>query len=163
MGMVIALVVTFFFTPYLISELGKSQYGIWSLVFSLVAYMKLADIGMNQAIARFISKYFAVSDWKQLNEVVSSSARIYLIISLAIMAVSAGIAYGLLHHFQIDAELLRVARITLVVIGTNQAVTYLMIPFAALLPFHRADIVNYFEIGTLLVQTAIIVLLPCRF
>ena len=159
MGMVIALVVTFFFTPYLISELGKSQYGIWSLVFSLVAYMKLADIGMNQAIARFISKYFAVSDWKQLNEVVSSSARIYLIISLAIMAVSAGIAYGLLHHFQIDAELLRVARITLVVIGPNQAVTYLMIPFAALLPFHRADIVNYFEIGTLLVQTAIIVLL----
>ena len=132
--MVIALVVTFFFTPYLISELGKSQYGIWSLVFSLVAYMRLADIGMNQAIARFISKYFAVSDWKQLNEVVSSSARIYLIISLVIVAVSAGIAYGLLHHFQIDAELLRVARITLVVIGANQAVSYMMIPFATLLP-----------------------------
>ncbi len=157
--MVIALVVTFFFTPYLISELGKSQYGIWSLVFSLVAYMRLADVGMNQAVARFFSKYFAVSDWKQLNEVVSSAARIYLIVSLAIVVASASIAYGLLHYFQIDAEMLRVAQITLVVIGVNQAVTYMMIPFAALLPFHRTDIINYFEIGTLLVQTAIIILL----
>ncbi len=157
--MVIALVVTFFFTPYLISELGKTQYGIWSLVFSLVAYMRLADVGMNQAVARFFSKYFAVSDWKQLNEVVSSAARIYLIVSLVIVVASASIAYGLLHYFQIDAEMLRVAQITLVVIGVNQAVTYMMIPFAALLPFHRTDIVNYFELGTLLVQTAIIVLL----
>ena len=159
MVMVIALVVTFFFTPYLISELGKSQYGVWSLVFSLVAYMRLADVGMNQAVARYFSKYFAVSDWKQLNEVVSSAARIYLIVSLTIVVVSASIAYGLLHHFQIDAEMLRVAQITLVVIGVNQAVSYMMIPFAALLPFHRTDIVNYFEIGTLLVQTAIIILL----
>lgn len=159
MGMVIALVITFFFTPYLIGQLGKTQYGVWSLVFSLVAYMRLADVGMNQAVTRFFSKYYAVSDWKQLNEVVSSAARIYLIVSLAIVVASASIAYGLLHHFQIDAELLRVARITLVVIGVNQAVTYITIPFTALLPFHRADIVNYFEIGTLIVQTLVIVLL----
>ena len=159
MGMVIALIVTFFFTPYLIEQLGKSQYGVWSLVFSLVAYMKLADIGMNQAVARYFSKYYAVSDWKQLNEVVSSSARIYLIVSIFIVVTSVSIAYGVLHYFQIDAEMLRVAQITLVVIGFNQAVTYMLIPFAALLPFHRADIVNYFEIGTLLFQTAAIVLL----
>ncbi len=159
MGMVLTLVITFFFTPYLIGELGKSQYGIWSLVFSLVAYMRLADVGMNQAVARYFSKYYAVSDWKQLNEVVSSAARIYVIVSIVIVAASALLAFGVLRYFQIEAELLKIAQITLLVIGINQAVTYIMIPFAALLPFHRADILNYFDIGTLVVQTAIIVLL----
>ncbi len=157
--MVVTIVVTFFFTPYLIGELGKDQYGIWSLVFSLVAYMRLADVGMNQAVSRFVSRYFALEDWTQLNQVVSSAARIYLIISLTIVAVSAGIAFGLLHYFQIDSEHLRIARITLIVIGLNQAVTYVFIPFAALLPFHRADIVNMFEIGQLLLQTLAIVVM----
>jgi len=160
MGMVITLAVTFFFTPYLIGRLGQGQYGIWSLVFSLVAYMRLADVGMSQAISRFVSKYFASEDWDQLNQVVSSAARIYTLVSITIVAASAIIAFGVLHYFQISPEYLRIARITLVVIGTNQAVTYLFIPFAALLPFHRADIVNYFEVAQLLLQTlAIIVLL----
>ncbi len=159
MVMVVGLVVTFFFTPYLIGQLGKEQYGIWSLVFSLVAYMRLADVGMNQALARYISKYFAVNDWTRLNQVISSSARIYTFISIAIVAVSAGLALGVLHYFKIDPEFLRIARITLIVIGINQAVTYMMLPFAALLPFHRTDIVNYFEIGTLLLQTAAIVVM----
>ncbi|MFH1688200.1 MAG: oligosaccharide flippase family protein [bacterium] len=159
MGMVVTLVVTFFFTPFLIDQLGKGQYGIWSLVFSLVAYMRLADAGMNQAITRFCSKHFALQDWIQLNQVVSSAARIYVVISLVIVAASAGIAVGLLHYFQIEPESLRIARITLIVIGLNQAVTYMFIPFAALVPFHRTDIVNYFEMSQLLLQTAAIVVL----
>ena len=159
MAMVIGLAVTFFFTPYLIDKLGQGQYGIWSLVFSLVAYMRLADVGMNQAISRFVSKHFATRDWIGLNQVVSSAARIYLFVSIAIVIASATIAYGILHHFQIDPEYLRIARITLVVIGANQAVTYMFIPFAALLPFHRADIVYYFETMQLLLQTAAIIIL----
>ena len=157
--MVITIVITFFFTPYLIEQLGKGQYGIWSLVFSLVAYMRLADVGMNQAISRYCSKYFALKDWTQLNQVISSSARIYALVSLTIIAASAGIAFGLLQYFKIDPEFLRITRITLVVIGINQAVTYIFIPFAALVPFHRTDIVNYFEISQLLLQTAAIVIL----
>jgi len=159
MGMVITIGVTFFFTPYLISELGKGQYGIWSLVFSLVAYLKLADVGMNQAIARYCSKYFALEDWTQLNQVVTTAARIYVFISIAIVAISAAFAYGILQHFQIDPEQLRIARITLILIGLNQAVTYMFIPYAALLPFHRADIVNYFDILQLLLQTLAIVIM----
>jgi len=157
--MVITILVTFFFTPYLIEKLGKGQYGIWSLVFSLVAYMKLADIGMNQALARYISKYYALNDWKQLNQIISSAARIYLLVSLFIVGLSVVISFGVMHHFKMRPEYLKIAQITLVVIATNQAVTYMFIPFAALLPFHRADIVNYFDIAQLLLQTFSIVIL----
>lgn len=157
--MIIMIAVTFFVTPYLIGKLGQGQYGIWSLVFSLVAYMRLADVGMSQAISRFVSKHYATRDWEGLNQVVSSAARIYTFVSIAIVIASAAIAYGTLHYFQIDPEYLRIARITLIVLGTNQAVTYIFIPFAAMLPFHRADIVNYFEISQFLLQTAAIVIL----
>jgi O-antigen/teichoic acid export membrane protein len=158
-GMVVTLAITFFFTPYLIEQLGKSQYGIWSLVFSLIAYMKLADVGMNQAIAKYVPQYYAQGDYRQLNQVMSSAARIYILVSLAIVLLSVAIAYGLLHYFKIEPEYLDIARITLVLIGVNQAVTYVFIPFAALLPFHRADILNYFEIGTMIIQTCLIVVM----
>ena len=158
-GMAVTLAITFLFTPYLIDQLGKSQYGIWSLVFSLIAYMKLADAGMNQAVAKYIPQYYATGDYDQLNQVVSSAARIYTVISLLIVALSVGLAFGVLQFFHIEPRYLEVARITLILIGTNQAVTYIFIPFASLLPFHRADIVNYFEIGGMLIQTLLIVVM----
>ncbi len=47
-SMIISLAITFFFTPYLIDMLGKERYGIWSLAFSIVAYLGLVDLGVRQ-------------------------------------------------------------------------------------------------------------------
>lgn len=151
--MAISITITFFFTPYLISSLGQTQYGIWALIFSIIAYMDLADAGMRQSLVRNVSKYLAVDDWNQVNQVVSSSARIYIVITVIIQAATFWIAFFLMDSFKIPEEYLTVSRAALLVIGTNQAFSFLTIPFSSLGPFHRFDIGSYFSIATKILQT----------
>ncbi|HWR81918.1 MAG TPA: oligosaccharide flippase family protein, partial [Candidatus Deferrimicrobium sp.] len=159
LGIVIGMVITFFFTPFLIGILGKSQYGVWQLAFSILAYMGLADIGMKQSIVRYISKYYATGDWRQLNAVFSSSVRLYLIIATAILVATAVISFGVLQHFELPPELVNVARYTFLLLGLDQVISYLFIPFTALGAFHRFDLSNWFRIGKQVVQTLGIVIL----
>jgi len=158
-GMVIGLVITFFFTPYLISTIGKDQYGIWTLAFSIVAYMGLADVGMKQSIVRYISKYYATKDWLQLNQIFSSSVRIYFGVSIIIMVATLGIVFGVLHHFKIPPQFLNIARAAILVIGIDQAIEYAMLPFVSLGAFHRFDITTAWRMIARIGQTIGIIIL----
>lgn len=156
-SMIITLAITFFFTPYLIDMLGKERYGIWSLAFSIVAYLGLADLGMKQSVVRYISKYYAVNDWKQLNQVYSTSMKIYFYIALIILAAAAAIVFGLLPYFKISPEYLRITQIAFLILGIDQAVTYAMLPMVSLGAFHRFDITTLFQLGSRIAQTIVII------
>jgi len=158
-SVVISLLITFFFTPYLISMLGKVEYGIWTLMFSIVAYMELADLGMRQSLVRNISKYLATEDWPQLNQVFSSSVLIYFFIGAIIQIATLAVTFFFLDSFQIPAELMNVAKACLLVLGTNQAVSFAVIPFASMGPYHRFDINVYFTLPTRIVQTVGVIVL----
>lgn len=159
LGTMVSLTIVFFFTPYLISMLGKNRYGIWQLTFSILSYMGLADMGMKQSIVRYISKYYATKDWKQLNEVFSSAVRIYMIISIFIGLVVVVIAFSLLDNFKLPSEYFDIAQKTLLILGLDYAITYFFIPFTALGGFHRFDIGNYLRLARQIIQTLIIVVL----
>ena len=158
-SMIISLAITFFFTPYLIDMLGKERYGIWSLAFSIVAYLGLADLGMKQSVVRYISKYYALKDWKQLNQVYSTSMKIYFYIALIILAVTGAIVFGVLPSFKISPEYLRITQIAFIVLGIDQAVTYAMLPMVSLGAFHRFDITTTFHLGARIAQTIAIIAL----
>ncbi len=152
-SVVISLLIVFFFTPYLISMLGKIEYGLWTLMFSIIAYMELADLGMRQSLVRNISKYLATEDWPQLNQVFSSSILIYFFIGAIIQIATLVVTFFFLDSFQIPAELMNMAKGCLLVLGTNQAVSFMVIPFASMGPYHRFDINVYFTLPTRIVQT----------
>lgn len=158
-GMAIGVTITFFFTPYLIGTLGKERYGVWALAFSIMAYMRLADVGMGQATVRYISKHLADRDWKQLNEVLSSSARLYLIVAAATLGLSTVTAFGVLHLLRIPADMFRTAQAVVMILGIRQTVMFASLPFVSLGAFHRFDIVNYFDISANILQTALMVVL----
>jgi len=152
-GMVINLAIAFLFTPYLISMLGKARYGIWSLIFSIVAYAALADLGMKQSIVRFVSKHLAKKEWKEVGSVISTAGKIYFIISMVILAATFVTAFGLLRYFKIPDEYFGIARTILLVLGINEAFRYFTIPFTSLGAFHRFDVSSYFNVGLRLTQT----------
>ncbi|UQZ34396.1 polysaccharide biosynthesis protein [Paenibacillus sp. PK3_47] len=49
-------------TPFIVSTLGKSEYGLFSLVNSIIAYIVLLDLGFGSAVVRFNSKYISEND-----------------------------------------------------------------------------------------------------
>ena len=52
------IIVGLIYTPWMIKLIGKSDYGLYVLANSFLAYF-LVDFGLSQSITRFISKYIA--------------------------------------------------------------------------------------------------------
>ena len=60
-------IVGFLYTPYMLHKLGQSEYGLYSLVASVVAYLTLMDFGFGNAVVRYTAKYRAEGKQEEQN------------------------------------------------------------------------------------------------
>ncbi len=156
-GMAVVLFITFFLSPFLVHSLGKSEYGIWALIFSVVYYTNLIDVGMKQSLARYIPKYYAVKDYVKLNEVINSSTFLYLFAGLLVILIVLAIAFFFLGAFEIEPHLMSAMRITLIIIGLDQAIMFFFMASTAIGPFHRYDVNNIIGIPMSIISALVIV------
>src|SRR5690554_6200334 len=68
--------------PLLVGYYGKVDYGLIALVFSLNAYLRLMDLGMNIGSVRFFSMWVAKEEWEKIKKVSRSSVVFYGTIGL---------------------------------------------------------------------------------
>ena len=71
------------YTPWMIRQIGESQYGIYTLANSLITLF-LIDFGLSAATARFMSKYHAEGDEQKANGFLGVIYKLYLIIDAVI-------------------------------------------------------------------------------
>lgn len=55
------------YTPFMLSKLGSSEYGLFSLVNTIISYLFLLDLGLGNAVIRYNSKYLAQKNYKKLS------------------------------------------------------------------------------------------------
>ena len=65
------------YTPLLIRMLGQSEYGLYSLVYSVIGYLTVLDLGFGNAIIVYTSKYRAKGKDKP-NKRMLSERRLFL-------------------------------------------------------------------------------------
>lgn len=68
--------------PLLVGYYGKVDYGLIALAFSLNAYLRLMDLGMNVGSVRFFSMWVAKEEWEKIQNVSRSSIVFYGTIGL---------------------------------------------------------------------------------
>jgi len=71
--MVVKICFSFIMAPVIVHALGNYDYGLWEIVFSLIGYMGLMDIGMRPAVIRYVAKFKAENDRTKLNQVFSTA------------------------------------------------------------------------------------------
>lgn len=155
--MVTGAVIAFFLTPFLVHTLGKNEYGIWALVFSVIAYMNFFDVGMKQSLARYLSKHYATRDYDGLNQVINSGNLIYSITGSLVVIGTLVIAYFFLSAFSVSPEFMPVMQTTLIIIGLNQAVSFFFMTGTAIGPFHRYDVSNAIDIAASIINALVVV------
>src|SRR5436190_15988304 len=67
-GVLINLASGFLLTRYLIRKLGHDGYGLWTLLFVLVEYYYLFDLGFRAATVKYVAHYRALADEDKLSE-----------------------------------------------------------------------------------------------
>lgn len=74
------------YTPWMVDKIGNSQYGIYSLVVTLIGFFTM-DFGMSEAIARFLSKFHAEGNKQKEKDFMGITIKIYGILDVIIFLV----------------------------------------------------------------------------
>ena len=88
----LANAVGLFLTPFIIRTLGDSEYGLYTLIGALAAYLAVLDFGFGNAVIRYVSFYRAAGDHVGLSRFLGTTARIYAGIAMCVLACG-GIVY----------------------------------------------------------------------
>ncbi len=112
-------------TPYIIKSLGDSEYGLYTLIGSFVAYLSLMDLGLNYTVVRFVAKYRAEKDNDGERNFLNTAMFIYIIISVVLVLIGIGLYFNLNVIFSesLTTEQLADAKIMYLILLFNLAIT----------------------------------------
>lgn len=82
LNIILHAVIGFIYVPLLLHYIGKSEYGLYQLIGSFIAYFSIMDFGLTAAVVRFYAKYKAVNDKLGMENILAVAARGYGIIAL---------------------------------------------------------------------------------
>ncbi|BDD87619.1 oligosaccharide flippase family protein [Desulfofustis limnaeus] len=159
-GLIVNIVISFFLAPFVVQKLGNTYYGIWVIMMQFTGYLYLLDFGIRESIIRYVSKFEAVKNVRELNEIISGGAVLYTLIGLLCMLISLLLAWGFPYLFSIEAEDHFVARMVVVICGATIAQALAFNVFIGIvMGLQRYDVLNGIGIVLALFRTATIVLL----
>jgi len=64
-SIILNMVVGLVYTPYMLRMLGQSEYGLYSLAASVIAYLTVLDLGFGNAIIRYTAKFISEGKKKE--------------------------------------------------------------------------------------------------
>lgn len=91
-NIILHAVIGFLYVPILLHYIGKSEYGLYQLIGSLIAYFSIMDFGLTAAVIRFYTKYKALEDEQGMENILAISLRGYGIVTCLALAIG-GVCY----------------------------------------------------------------------
>lgn len=138
-----SILVALLYTPIMIRLLGQSEYGLYALIGSLIAYFSVLDLGLGNAIVRYTSRNRAVGD-KQIEAKLNGMFLIlYLIIGILTIFIGAIIYFYLDDIFTngLSTSELRKAKIMVIIITINFAFSFPLAIFGSIIQAYERFVI----------------------
>lgn len=84
------------YTPWMIAKIGQSDYGLYTLADSLIAFIAI-DFGLGTAVSKFLSAHRAASDVERERQFLGIAFRLFSIVALVLTVVLVAL------YFRIDS------------------------------------------------------------
>ena len=84
-SIIASTLVQLLYTPLLISKLGQSEYGLYSLIASIIGYLTVLDLGFGNAIVVYTAKYRAQKKYDEEKKLHGMFKLIFNILSIIAM------------------------------------------------------------------------------
>lgn len=116
-------IVGLFLTPFILTHVGKAEYGVYITIGALIGTISILDFGLNNTIVRFVAKYRAEKDRKGEENFLATTMLIYLAISSIIVLIGFGF-YGYIDSFftKMNVEEIRIAKVIFSLLIFNLAI-----------------------------------------
>jgi len=145
------LVVMFFLSPFIVHTLGKTEYGIWSLLTVLTGYMGIFDLGIRAGTGRYIILYLGKGDHRRLDETLRTGLGFFSALAVFLVSVGIGLGWAFPHFFEEVPESYHgLVKILLPVLAINMWLAAIGTIFDSVLRAHdRFDISQVANFGML--------------
>lgn len=122
------IAITFFYTPWMIRKIGVSDYGLYSLTSTFIAYF-IIDFGLSGAITRFIAKYRAECRQDKIENILGLTTKLYLFIDAIIFVILFVCYFFLSNIFKgLTLEELEKLKVLFVIAGTFSVLSFVFHP-----------------------------------
>ena len=123
------IVISLVYTPWMIRQIGVSDYGLYSLVGTFLSYFML-DFGLAGTITRFVAKYRAEGDEHKVANMLGLTAKVYLVLDSIIFAVVFILYFFLTDIFGggLTPEELEILKVLYCIAGTFSVLSFLFKP-----------------------------------
>ena len=114
------------YTPFMLRMMGQSEYGLYSLVASVVAYLTILDFGFGNAIVRYTAKYRAEGKVEDQYSLFGLFFILYSIIGVISFLLGLGLYFNIDFLFEqsMTGEELSKARVMVLLLVFNVALTF---------------------------------------
>lgn len=150
------------YTPYMLRMMGQSEYGLYSLVASVIAYLTVLDLGLGNAIVRYTSKFRAEGKVNEQYEMFGMFLILYLFIGIIAFCAGLGLYFNVETMFgeTMTAVEIERARVMMLIMIFNLAYTFPMSIFGSIMTaYERFVFPKIINIIRIILNTVIMIVL----
>lgn len=150
------------YTPWMISKIGQSNYGLYTLATSFIT-MFLIDFGMSSAVTRFLSVYNARKDQIGVNNFLGVVYKLYIFIDAIIFVVLLVVYFFIGHIYNnLPANELQIFKVLYVIVGLFSVISFpftnlngILIAYEKFIQLKLCDMIQ--KIGTVIIMVMVLV------
>ena len=146
LGLGLPMIAAIFCIPGLISELGEARFGLLTIIWAVVSYFGILDLGLGRSLTQFISSGKYSKHSKKLKNIISTGMYALFVIGLI-----GGIVMSLLSFYGIEfiksIPNLSEARLASVLIALSVPATIISSGYRGILEaHHKFDVINLIRV-----------------
>lgn len=137
------LVVALFTTPLLTHGLGPERFGIWAMVGAIIPYLEILELGFATTTVAMMARHIASGEPDRVQAIVNTSLFVLMVPGLLCFGAACAIAVILPVVVHIDPSQVAAARILVLLLGFDMAVSIPGDTFGGgLIALQRFDLLN---------------------
>lgn len=149
----------FVLTPFILNQLGDHSYGLWALVGSVTAYGFLLNLGITDAVTKYVAEYRARGEVEQASRIIATGLLLNTGLGLLLILVSVVLAPFFASLFNVAAAEERTATWLFLLSGIGVGLTIPCgIVTAVLRGLQRFDLINLSGVTATLITVGATVL-----
>lgn len=160
--MVSNVLVKFIYTPFLLRALGQNEYGLFSLVMSIVGYLAVLELGFGSTVTRYTVKYNTEGDKQSLYKLYGTLSVVYILMGVTALLICCGLSYFSPQLFSatMTAEEISKLRLMIFLCGINLLFTFpLQISASVLVAYERFIFKNGINLIRTFLQPIVLILM----
>ena len=152
---ILNLIISFGYTPILTKSLGQSEYGLYSMVASIISTLTILDFGFSSAIVVYSNKYRVKKETKKEHNLYGMFIIIYSIIGIISSLIGFIIYLNINNLFGATMNIteLEIAKKLMLILTFNLAVTFPLSVFSSIvIAYERFVFAKIINILTIILQ-----------